>query len=74
MKTIAILFSLVFATAAFAEGNHNGFASDSGQGNLSNENVQNNNGTTSVSGPKGQVDKGNTDCNNCSTDLPGNNR
>jgi hypothetical protein len=33
--------------------------------------------TTTTTGPKGQLDKGNTDCNNCETevtDLPGKNR
>jgi hypothetical protein len=52
-------------------GQMNGFDSQSGQGNLNNDNVQNNNGTTTVSGPHGQVKQGITDCNNCQTDPPG---
>lgn len=87
MKTpIAVLAALVLLTApALAQdnGRHNGFAeeTDSGQGNLDNDNTNanpNNEGQTSeeTTGPKGQLDKGNTGCNNCETevDLPGANR
>ena len=49
-------------------------ATESGQGNLNNDNVQNNNGTTSVSGPPGQIKNDNFDCNNCTVDQPGANR
>jgi hypothetical protein len=56
-------------------GQMNGFARDSGQGTLNNDNVQDNNGTTEVSGPRGQIiNQDNTDCNNCRTNLPGANR
>jgi hypothetical protein len=73
--TSAVL-ALLLATAggAFSQGKHTGFSDESGQGNLNNDNVKDNPGTASVSGPKGQVDKGNFDCNNCEQDLPGKNR
>ena len=77
-KTIALAlaFTLVVASSggAFAAGNKSGFGSNSGQGNLSNENVQEpaNPGTTSETGPKGQLKRTGSPCNNCVTDLPGN--
>jgi hypothetical protein len=46
-------------------------ATESGQGNLNNDNVQNNAGTVTVSGPPGQIKNDNTDCNNCTTTGPG---
>jgi len=48
------------------------FATEQGQGNLNNNNVQNNPGTVTVSGPPGQIKQGNTECNNCTTTGPGN--
>jgi hypothetical protein len=75
MKVVTLaIAALLISTAApaFAEGKHTGFSSDSGQGNLNNDNVQNNNGTVTVSGPKGQIDKDNTDCHNCESSGPGN--
>jgi hypothetical protein len=70
---------LVFSAQdpVWAAGKKSGFSRDSGQGNSSNDNTNanpNNQGKTSVSGPKGQIDKGNFDCNNCEQDLPGKNR
>jgi hypothetical protein len=72
----ASVVSLGFLTQApaWAQGNRTGFSEQEGQGNLENDNVRDNPGTASVSGPKGQIDKGNVDCNNCEQDLPGNNR
>jgi hypothetical protein len=51
-------------------------ATESGQGNLENDNANAgpNAGTAEVSGPPGQINQGNTDCNNCTVDLPGRNR
>jgi hypothetical protein len=78
MKVFAIILAVLLSTAASAQGNKTGFASetDSGQGNLGNENVKNNPGTTSetLTGPPGQVKQDNADCNNCETtsDAPGN--
>ena len=47
-------------------------ATESGQGNLNNDNVQNNAGTVTVSGPPGQINnQQNFDCNNCETSGPG---
>jgi hypothetical protein len=44
-----------------------------GQGNLNNDNVQNNPGTVTVSGPPGQINnQQNFDCNNCVNSGPGN--
>jgi hypothetical protein len=79
---IAALLVVSASTGYADNGQHSGFSSDtqSGQGNLTNDSSNNstNNGTTTETstGPKGQLDKGNTDCNNCtsSTDLPGKNR
>jgi hypothetical protein len=50
----------------------NGFDSNSGQGNLNNDNVRNNNGTVTESGPKGVLKNGNTDNPNYSISGPGN--
>jgi hypothetical protein len=81
MRLLAITAALaLLATPALAQGNKTGFSSetDAGQGNLGNDNVKNNPGTTSTttSGPPGQISQGNTDCNNCTTttDAPGNAR
>lgn len=77
LMTVAALALIgVTAGGAWAEGNHSGWSDESGQGNLTNDNSNNspNNGTASVEGPKGQIDKDNYDCNNCSQDLPGANR
>ena len=73
LSTVAILALVVgSASPTMAAGQHNGFSDESGQGNLNNDNVQDNNGTVTVSGPKGQIDKGKTDCNNCESSGPGN--
>jgi hypothetical protein len=76
VTSVSLVLLLTTAGGALSEGKHKGFGSDSGQGNLQNENVQDppNPGTASVSGPKGQLKQGNTDCNNCEQDLPGRNR
>ncbi|WP_262030017.1 hypothetical protein [Microvirga sp. Mcv34] len=68
----ALSLIIVTASGAWAQGNKTGFSSDTGQGNLNNENYKDNPGSVEVSGPKGQIDKGNTDCNNCTSSGPGN--
>ncbi len=83
LTAIAVL-SLVLSTSSVTwaeggtdQGKHKGFSQESGQGNLDNNNANanpNNNGQTSVEGPKGQIDNGKTDCNKCTQDLPGKNR
>ena len=50
----------------------NGFGSDSGQGNLNNDNVRNNPGTVTESGPRGVLKNDNTDNPNYSISGPGN--
>ena len=76
MITAAAIAALTLwvASPSFAAGNKTGFDTQSGQGNLSNENVQDNSGTTTVKGPRGQLKQGSTDCNNCTVDKPGKNR
>lgn len=79
LLTITAAISLILATAggAWAEGQHTGWSDKDGQGNLENTNSNNtsNYGTTSVEGPKGQIEnQQNYDCHNCSQDLPGKNR
>lgn len=49
-----------------------GFDSNSGQGNLDNDNVKDNPGTTSESGPKGVLKNDNTDNPNYTLNRPGN--
>jgi hypothetical protein len=63
-------------TIAAGQGLQTGFEDITGQGNLENQNAQGgpNAGTAEVSGPPGQINQGNTDCNNCTVDLPGANR
>jgi hypothetical protein len=71
------LLALACPVLAQDNGRHEGFSEESGQGNTDNDNQNanpDNEGQTTLSGPKGQVDKGNTDCNNCELDLPGKNR
>jgi hypothetical protein len=73
LAALALIIGSVGPT--LAEGNHFGFSDDSGQGNLDNDNDNanpDNKGQVEVSGPKGQIDKGNTDCNNCESSGPGN--
>ena len=55
-------------------GKKTGFVSNSGQGNLDNDNVQDNSGTTTESGPRGVLKNSNTDNPNYTLDLPGRNR
>ena len=55
-------------------GGKKGFGSNSGQGNLDNDNVQDNSGTTTESGPRGVLKNDNTDNPNYTLDLPGRNR
>ena len=89
MKALAIAAALILAGAAvtttsWAQGNKTGFEEEevATQGNSGktneNANPENEGQTeTTTTGPKGQVDKGNLDCNNCETtvtDLPGANR
>ena len=70
------------SSVVLAEGQHVGFDKQTtgptnGNGGNDNGNL-NNEGTSSTetTGPKGQLDKGNTGCNNCetTTNLPGKNR
>lgn len=60
------------AVTGGASTSNNGFDSDSGQGNLNNDNVQDNNGTVTEIGPKGVLKNGNTDNPNYSLSGPGN--
>ena len=62
------------AVVAGGAGKKTGFASNSGQGNLNNDNVQDNPGTTTESGPRGVLKNNNTDNPNYTLDLPGKNR
>ena len=70
----AIALALAMGSPAFAAGKKTGFDTESGQGNLSNDNSQNdpNAGTATISGPHGQVKQGKTA--NTTIDLPGKNR
>ena len=61
-------------SVAGGAGKKSGFDSDSGQGNLDNDNVQDNPGTATESGPKGVLKNDNTDNPNYTQDLPGRNR
>ena len=72
--SMAIALALAAASPGFAAGKKTGFASDGGQGNLSNDNSANepNTGTTEITGPHGQVKQGKTA--NTTIDLPGRNR
>jgi hypothetical protein len=76
ISTAAVLALVIGSVGpTLAAGQHNGFSKDSGQGNLDNDNANanpDNNGQVTVSGPKGQIDKGTTDCNNCESSGPGN--
>ncbi len=77
--TVALFFAA--QEPALAQGNKTGHesTSQSTQGNSgkTNDNANENNQgqtTTTTTGPKGQLDKGNTGCNNCDTqvtDQPG---
>jgi hypothetical protein len=58
-------------TAKVSGGVKNGFDSDSGQGNLNNDNVKNNQGTVTESGPKGVLKNDNTDNPNYTLTGPG---
>lgn len=62
------------AVVGGASSSNNGFGSDSGQGNLNNDNVKNNPGTVTESGPKGVLKNGNTDNPNYTISGPGNSR
>ncbi|TWA55990.1 bacteriocin-like protein [Azospirillum baldaniorum] len=55
-----------------ASTSNNGFDSNSGQGNLNNDNVKNNPGTVTETGPKGVLKNNNTDNPNYTYDPPGN--
>ena len=59
-----------------AGGRKNGFGSESGQGNLDNENTQDpaNPGTATESGPRGVLKNDKTSNPNYVADLPGKNR
>ncbi|WP_262265680.1 bacteriocin [Microvirga yunnanensis] len=54
-----------------ASTSNEGFDSNSGQGNLNNDNVRNNPGTVTESGPKGVLKNDNTDNPNYSISGPG---
>jgi hypothetical protein len=76
---LAVTVGLFFAAQdpAWAQGKKSGFDRESGQGAKSKENTNanpNNQGQTTIEGPHGQIKQGNTDCNNCTQDLPGRNR
>ncbi len=71
--TAAVALALAVASPAFAAGKKSGFASESTQGSSGKPAKSNDNqGTTTVTGPKGQVKQGKTA--NTTTDLPGKNR
>jgi hypothetical protein len=55
-----------------AGGVKNGFDQNSGQGNLNNDNVKDNPGTVTESGPKGVLKNNNTDNPNYDISGPGN--
>jgi hypothetical protein len=55
-----------------ASTSNSGFDTNSGQGNLNNDNVQNNPGTVTETGPKGVLKNSNTDNPNYSISGPGN--
>ena len=62
--------------AGGASTSNNGFDTNTGQGNLDNDNSNNpsNNGTAEETGPKGVLKNNNTDNPNYTADLPGANR
>jgi hypothetical protein len=62
----------IAAVSGGASTSNNGFGSNSGQGNLNNDNVQNNNGTVTETGPKGVLMNNNTSNPNYSISGPGN--
>jgi hypothetical protein len=72
------LAALLFAAQApvWAQGNKSGHETETTMGESGNpppnDNAADSGGTKTTSGPKGQVDKGNTDCNNCTSSGPGN--
>lgn len=57
---------------AGGQGNKTGFDSNSGQGNLKNDNVQDNPGTVTESGPRGVLKNNNTSNPNYTISGPGN--
>jgi hypothetical protein len=77
--TIALTAMLAMGSAAWAQGNQTGFGStgpSTTQGNSGKTNDTanpDNSGqvTTETTGPKDQIDKGATDCNNCETTSTG---
>jgi len=56
------------------QGKKTGFGSNSGQGNLNNDNVRDNPGTVTESGPRGVLKNNNTDNPNFTISGPGNSR
>jgi hypothetical protein len=62
--------------AGGASTSNSGFDTNTGQGNLDNDNSNNspNNGTAEETGPKGVLKNNNTDNPNYTVDLPGANR
>jgi len=71
---IAAALTMASQAPAWAQGEKKGFATEETQGNSgkTNENANpDNQGQVTTTGPKGQVAKGNTDCNNCESSGPG---
>ena len=69
----AVALALGMTAPAFAQGKKSGFSSTSTQGSSGKPARSNDNqGTTTVTGPKGQVKQGKTA--NTTVDLPGRNR
>ena len=63
--------ALALGVADPALAKHNGFGTKQGQGNINNDNVQNNPGTVTETGPKGALKNGNTPDNTVTTCGPG---
>jgi hypothetical protein len=82
--TVASLLAIASASPGFAQGQKTGFdeeetTTQGGSGKVNTNANPDNQGQTTVTttGPKGQLAKDNTDCNNCdteTTDLPGQGR
>jgi hypothetical protein len=66
-----LTISEIAAVAGGASTSNSGFDINQGQGNLNNNNVQNNPGTVTESGPKGVLKNGNTDNPNYTLTGPG---
>ncbi len=68
------VFFFVAQDPAWAAGKKSGFGETTTQGNSGKTNTNanpDNNGQKTTTGPQGQLNKGNTDCNNCTSTGPG---